>query len=94
MKNPVIDVGALIKHIKSKSFTIEQELDSLVLTENELSDKIKEAKKLNIRDDIISYANEVVEVKLKCQYLKGRLEELKDLSNDLINSVGKSIIGE
>lgn len=89
MKNPVIDVGALIQHIKTKTNTIEQELDSLVLTENELSDKIKEAKKLALREDVISYANEVVEVKLKCQYLKGRLEELKDLSNDVITSVGQ-----
>lgn len=88
MKNLVIDVGDFVKHVKNKCNVVEEEMEKLKATEDELMCSISLAKMNNLGEEAERYVKEVLELKQKIKFLEGRQQELKDLTLDLKLAIG------
>jgi hypothetical protein len=92
MNSPVIKVGDILLHISQRITLLNRELENIRLTEETITAKIKEARTKDKKAGISPYVKEAMETRLKVYFLQGRIQELTDMSQDIIQKVGEATV--
>jgi hypothetical protein len=82
MKNPVIGLSEILHYINNRIAFIREQKTNIDLTCQDLIDTIDPSSKKN-------NAAELLQLEYKKYFLNGRVEELKELSQEMINLLGQ-----